>query len=146
MLRDISLHDIHVHVRFFLSSFLHPGGVFVYLVGQVELWWLFHTATLMWGVVWPLKYNYYKEYYTKYIHAGALLLGLVLPAIPVLVAIWRKGFRLSFLTHYDCILADVNIAFYGVVVPSDILLTAGVIMLIVILRNISSWVSQVFVH
>lgn len=98
----------------------------------------------MWGVVWPMNYNYYKKYCTKYIHAGALVLGLVLPAIPVLVAVWNNGFTLSFQTHYDCTLTNVNIAFYGVVVPSDLILIAGVIMLIVILRNISSWVSYLY--
>ena len=121
--------------------FLHPGGTFVYLVTQVELWFLFHTTITMCGVVWPMKFQYYKKHYTKHMHAGALLLGTVLPVIPALVALWMKGYSLTFATHYDCTIVNVNTAFYGVVLPAEFLLITTLIMLFFILRNITSWVS-----
>ena len=105
------------------------------------MWWLFHTAVIMYGVLWPLKYKYYKENCCKYIHAGTLLLGLVIPAIPALAANWASGYGISVLSHYVCTVREKKLTFYGLLVPADLLLIAGVIMLIIILWNITTQVS-----
>ena len=113
----------------------------MYLVAQVELWLLFHTTIIMCGVVWPIRFKYYKKYYTKHIHAGALLLGTILPIIPMFATLWMKGYGLTVGTHYHCILVNSDAAFYGAVLPAEFLLITTVIMLLFILRNITSWVS-----
>lgn len=118
------------------------GGISIYCLGQVEMWWLFHIVVIMCGVLWPFQYNYYKEKYCKYIHAGILLLGLVIPAIPALAANWEDGYGLSFLSHYVCTVREEKLTFYGLLLPADLMLIAGVIMLIVILWNITVQVSS----
>ena len=120
---------------------LLPGGVFVYPLGQIVIMWLFHTAVMMCGILWPMKYKYYNENYGKFIHAGALLLGVVIPSIPPITANWLTGYGLSFLSHYGCYVRNEKWAFYSYIVPADIVFITGVIMLIVIFWNITSWVS-----
>ena len=126
-----------------MTLLLFPGGVFVYLLGQIVILWLLHTAIMMCGILWPMKYKYYDANYGKFIHAAALLLGVITPSIPPITANWLTGYGLGFLSHYDCTVRNKKWAFYGYLVPADIVLIAGVIMLIVIFRNITSWVSYI---
>ena len=119
------------------------GGMFVYLLGQIVILWLLHTAIMMCGILWPMKYKYYDVTYGKFIHVGALLLGIVIPSIPPIAANWLTGYGLSFLSHYDCTVRNKKWAFYGLLVPTDVVLIVGMIMLIVIFWNITSWVSYI---
>ena len=64
-------------------------------------------------------------------------MGLAVPAIPALVANMNNGYGISILSHYTCTVRDDKLTLYGLLIPADLLLIAGVIMLIVILWSIT---------
>ena len=122
------------------------GAALLYFVWQVELWWLFHTSSVMFGVLWPIKYKYYKLKYLKLIHSGQLLLGLLLPIVPVVVTVSAQQYVVTTVTHYDCSMANLDMQFYSLIFPTDLGAIVGTIMLIIILRRVIISVSQLSIY
>ena len=64
-------------------AFYSAGIVFWF---QVAVWWFCHEISIFWGICFPFhSRSFEKAHRTKYIHITMVIVGLVLPALPVIV-------------------------------------------------------------
>ena len=108
-----------------------------YIIVQAVLWWIFHVFAIFWKVYFPFHSRYFEKIHrTRYIHATCLILGLVLPAIPVAVISVNGGFIITRFPPIACVGKDADSTFYSVVLPLILLYGVGTSFLLVILWRI----------
>ena len=129
--------------------------VFTYTLSQLSWWWLFHTTALFWKIRFPFHARSFEmSHKVKYIHATSLILGLLLPLVPIITSIAKYGVdfksnalarsrNVTFLTgglgfraHRSppilCTGTDKDAVFYSLVLPINIILAIGCTLLIII--------------
>ena len=122
---------------------------------QIILWWLFHTATVFWQIRFPFHAQKVKtERKIKYIHITLVLVGLLLPLLPIITSMadfavdlksdeFLKSHNVTFVSGgmgygfpgsppIICIGTDSDSAFYSLVLPLIILLATGITILILL--------------
>lgn len=118
--------------------------MFYYCLIQITLWWFFHIAALFWAFRFPLHFRAYQKLNRmRYIHLACVVLGLVLPAIPVVVTIGDyatdekdrgtprgMGFGFTNFPPILCAGVDADASFYSLILPITILTEAGMTLLI----------------
>ena len=108
----------------------HAGIVFYYALLQIAVWWLLHVAAIFWGIKFPFRAkSLAASNRQKYLHIFMVLLGLILPIIPVITTLARGGFVF---TPILCIGRKDNATFYSLILPMIILMQIGISMLIII--------------
>ena len=71
----------------------HAGIVSYYALLQVALWAVFHVAAVFWAVMFEFhKQKLDANGRTKYIYSAVILLGLILPCLPVALTFGTGGF------------------------------------------------------
>ena len=119
----------------FLSNY--TGSVYYYTLLQLSLWWFCHVASLFWKVVFPFHSKIYeKSHRIKYIHAGIVLLAILVPFVPVAASMITGGFTIATLPPLLCASKSADVAFYALVFPISILMAIGIVMLLVVLWTI----------
>lgn len=119
------------------------GIVFYYTLFQITLWWFFHIAALFWGFRFPFHYRSFKRLKRlRYVHIACVILGLVLPVIPVFVTVVvdnatsapgspnSLGFGITNFPPILCAGVDANATFYSLILPVVILTEAGMTLLV----------------
>ena len=116
------------------------GVVFYYSLVQITLWWFFHIAALFWAFRFPLHFrSFQKLKRIKYVHIVCVVLGVVVPVLPVVVTIGvneREGTRNGFgfgMTNFPPILCaglDSNASFYSLVLPITLMAEVGMTLLV----------------
>ena len=121
-------------------AFYSAGIVFYYGLFQVAVWWFCHEISIFWGVCFPFHAkSLEKAHRTKYIHIIMVIVGLVLPALPVIVTFTTgdpSGFGLTRFPPILCTGLEKDATFYSLVLPINILMAIGIPLLIIIFRII----------
>ena len=124
-----------MHVCFSVAIsfiFYSVGIVFYYGVIQLAVWWFCHVVSLFWGIRFPFHARSFKAAHRlKYIHIPMVIVGLVLPALPVTL-ISTAGVQDSSLPSSKS-LQSASLTFYSVFLPANVLFAAGIPLLIIII-------------
>ena len=72
----------------------------------------------------------------KYIHAGVVFLGLLVPFLPVAASLATGGFIITAFPPLLCASRNVEAAFYALALPVSILIAIGIVMLLVVFWTI----------
>ena len=113
------------------------GIVFFYGLFQLAVWWFCHVVSLFWKIKFPFMLDE-TAHLIKDTHITMVIMGLVLPTLPVIVAFTAgnpstRGFRL---TRFLCTSLQRDPTFYSLVLPINIFLAIGVPLLIIFFPNI----------
>ena len=112
--------------------------VFFYAYCQTTIWWLCHIAAMFWGLQFPFQAHQFEvRSKTKYIHVTVILLGLLLPLIPVVVSFATGGFKFARFPPIVCTAVSRTATFYSLVSPTAIAAATGLTLLILIFWTIS---------
>ena len=111
------------------------GTVSYYTVLQLALWAVFHVAVVFLAVVFPL-YNRELDVSgkIKYIHITMVLLGLILPCVPVAVTFGTGGFAFGD-TRFPpiiCFGRDRGATVYSLTIAESVLVATGISLLIAV--------------
>ena len=118
------------------------GIVIYYGLLQLVVWWFCHVVSLFWGIQFPFHARSFKEAdRVKYIHIVMVIMGLVLPTLPVIVAFTAgtpnsRGFGLTRFPPILCTSLEADATFYSLVLPINIALAIGVPLVIIIFWTI----------
>ena len=132
-------YTVYTHCAFCHSHYfpLHPGIVFYYILLQLALWWFFHVLALFWKIKFPLHAKTAESaHLIRYVHLAMVVLGLILPLVPVIATLATSGFELYRFPAILCIGTNGNASFYALVLPIMLLLQVGVTLLVVIFYTI----------
>ena len=105
---------------------------------QLAVWWFCHVVSLFWGIQFPFRAQSLQAAgRVKYIHITMVIVGLVLPTLPVVVAFTAgnpdaRGFGLVRFPTFICTSLQRDPTFYSLVLPVNILAAIGVPLLIII--------------
>ena len=118
--------------------FLHAGIVSYYAVVQLALWAVFHVAAAFWAVVFPFhKRKFDAEGKNKYIYSTMVLLGLILPCVPVAVTFGTGGFVAKDVKFPPiiCLARDRGATVYSLGIAESVLIATGISLLIIVFRK-----------
>jgi len=88
------------------------------------------------AVVFPFhKRKLDAEGRTKYIYSAMILLGLILPCVPVAVSFGTGGF-VAINADFPCIGRDRRAIVYSFVLAESVLIATGISLLIIVFRKI----------
>ena len=138
------------------------GILSLYIYCQSTVWWLFHIVFLFWKVVFPLHARFSGK--VKYIHMTCILLGIVLPLIPITTSIadfavdlqkqnenstsqFRNnvflsrgfGFEVDRFPPILCSSINHDAIFYSYVLTTDIMLGCGCTLLLIVAWSIHKY-------
>ena len=124
------------------SAFYTVGTVFYYGLFQIIVWWFCHELSLFWKIRFPFHARSFEtSHRTKYVHITMVTVGLLLPALPVIVTFAiaardSRGFGLIRLPPILCSGLQRDATFYSLVLPINIFLAIGIPLLIIIFWTI----------
>ena len=105
--------------------------------------WLFHTATFLWGVVWPIHYNTIKTTdRIKYVHITVVSICFLLPLVSVIGIGSSGGYSIGVLLYQRCGATNPTELFYGMVLPINLIIIIGVSLLLITVWRIADIVSE----
>ena len=149
-----SLHLVEwelLNIDFCMQASLSTNLFFSFFTGIAALYFILqaiillscHTATLFWAVRFPLHRKYHERLgHMKYIHIAVVLVGLLLPSIPVIAALSTGGFITTFSPLY-CTAKNMDANFYSFILPNAItaILTMTILVLIlwIIAKDSNMW-------
>ena len=114
------------------------GTVSYYTVLQLALWAVFHVVVVFLAVVFPL-YNRELDVSgkIKYIHITMVLLGLILPCVPVAVTFGTGGFALrdTVFPPIICLGRDRGASVYSLSIVESILIATGISLLVIVFQK-----------
>ena len=120
------------------SAFCSAGTVLYYGLFQLAMWWFCHEVSLFWKIKFPFHARSFETTHRiKYVHITMVIVGLVLPALPVVVTFAAaardsRGFGLIRFPPILCSGLQSDATFYSFVLPINILLAIGIPLLIII--------------
>ena len=132
--------------RTYMLVIMTTGIALHYFILQINLWWVFHMATLFWKVHFPLQAKSFRS--TKrlrVLHAICVVIGLFLPTLPVIATIAEDavaargsdqpragtiGFGFGIFPPILCSGMNVKVTFYSVIFPNVLLVYVGTTALI----------------
>ena len=108
------------------------GSVFYYAVMQITMWWFFHVITLFWKIQFPFHARSFENTHGfKYLHITAFFLGVVIPAIPVVIMLATGGFVARRFPPVVCSARKLDVTFYSVILPIIMMVEIGISLLII---------------
>ncbi len=109
------------------------GVVFYYVLLQLALWWLLHVSILFWKICFPFHARSFESAGRfKYVHIVCVIVGLLVPWIPVIVVFANGGFTMITFPPLPCTGREAGPTFYGLVLPIILLLQIGITLLIIL--------------
>ena len=129
-------------------SCIAVGIIQVYSTLSICLWWFMLTAALFWKIWFPINARMCEtRRQIKYIHITCVLIGTLVPLIPVisLMSIFADnssshsdfldgglGFSFTRSPPLPCYGSDLAVTFYTTIFPSNILLAIGITFIFLI--------------
>lgn len=105
---------------------------------QLTVWWLCHIVLLFWKIRFPFHAKIFESKRRfKYVHITMIIIGFLLPLLPVVVAFTAgdpslRGFRTILYPPFRCDNLQPVPLFYSLLLPLNLLLVAGNVLLIII--------------
>ena len=97
---------------------------------QLLLWWFFHVLAVFWKIEFPLHAKRAESaHLMRYVHLTMVVLGLILPLVPVIATLATTGFGLIRFPAILCGGRSANATFYALVLPIVLLLQVGITLL-----------------
>ena len=119
-----------------LFCFQSAGIVFYYGLFQLAVWWFCHEVSIFWQIKFPFHArSFATARHIKYVHITMLTVGLILPALPVIVTFTTgdpSGFGLTRFPPIMCTGLQRDSTFYSLVLPIDVLYAIGIPLLIIL--------------
>ena len=113
------------------------GVVFYYLFLEGSLLLLFHISSVFWGVKFPFHYKNTKQRgHFKYVHIGMVLIALLLPLVPIGIALGNEGFTIALFPPLICFVKEQDVLFYAILLPYSIVMAGGISLIAVILQEL----------
>ena len=114
-------------------SFTNVGIVYNYVFFQILVFLTSHVASLFWGIAFPFHYRAFDTRgRLKYIHIAIVAVGLMLPCIPVGIALGTGGYVPDGIPPLACMPSNRAVNFYATVLPSTVLTSIGTTFMILI--------------
>ena len=131
-----------------------------YVLIQLTIWWLFHTAIIFWKVIFPFhSRSFEKSGKMKYVHVICALAGIVGPFASIVASMGKfsvdvqktsdestsqaqlflqggMGYGLTRFPALLCTGTNKNVVFYSLVLPIDLALAVGCTLLLVIFWSV----------
>ena len=152
--------SISIIIDGLLFGFL--GMMFTYVISQLPLWWLFHTTTIFWKIVFPLHArSFFISGKIKVVHILCVTIGILLPIFSIIISITKfgvdlqdeyenstasfrnnlflsrgTGYILSRFPPLLCYGSDLDVNFYTIVLPIEVILAVGCTMMIIVLWTV----------
>ena len=134
---DGTLPSNHRQLSPLIPSFPIVGFVFHYTLVQLTMWWFFHIIALFWKIRFPFHARSFETVHRfKYVHITAVILGVVLPAIPSISMMATGGFVLRRFPPVVGLARDLPVTFYSAMVPIIVMFQIGISLLVIIFRTI----------
>ena len=144
----IDINDCKLKTEFMLA-FYSAGIVFYYGLFQLIVWWFCHEVSLFWTIRFPMHARTFEtSRRVKYVHITMVVVGLVLPTLPVIVTFTTgdpSGFGMTRFPPILCTGLQKDSTFYSLVLPINILMIIGIPLLIIIFWTIHK-VMAVYTH
>ena len=118
--------------------FFSVGFWTYYFIFQMSVWGFCHIVSLFWGIQFPFHAKSFKTAHRlKYIHIPMVIVGLVLPTLPGIVASTAgdptvRGFRITIFSPIRCGSLQKDIVIYSLVLPVNLIVVTGISLLIII--------------
>jgi len=94
------------------------------------------VVAVFWAVMFPFhKRKLDAEGRTKYIYSTVILLGLILPCVPVAVSFGTGGF-VAIHANSPCTARDSRATVYSFGLAQSVLIASGISLLIIVFRKI----------
>ena len=109
-----------------------------YFIFQMSVWGFCHIVSLFGGIQFPFHAKSFKTARClKYIHIPMVIVGLVLPILPGIVASTAgdptvRGFRITTFSPIRCGSLQKDIVIYSLVLPVNLIVVTGISLLIII--------------
>jgi len=117
---------------------LYIGIVFDYCAMQTGLWWLFHIVAIFFGILFPFRTRVIRETgRCRHVHIVMVIMGLILPCIPVAVTLGTGGYAMTRFPPILCTAKNGAAIFYSLVLPVSLYLGTVVSLLVIIYLEIS---------
>ncbi len=118
------------------------AGIIVYYTSmqlQFNIWWVLQISSMFLTIVFPYRTRALRiSKKLTYIHVACVLVGLLLPVIPVIAVMshhaveaksgamlqGRLGFGFANFPPYLCLGIDADVTFYSLILPNIILIHA----------------------
>ena len=131
--------------------------LFSYILYQLALWWIFHTTTLFWKILFPFHARSFEvTHKMKYLHITCIIqVGLLLPLIPIITSVVKfiieeaesgnatsttdsngLGYGMTRFPPILCTPTDRDAAFYSLILPLDVILAVGCTLLAIIVLSV----------
>ena len=134
--------------------------LFTYILCQMAVWWLFHTASLFWKVIFPFHSRSVEvSGRVKYIHITCVIAGILFPFVPIITSMSKLavdvreraengtsshqlflseglGFFSSRFPAILCTGSDRDAVFYSLILPIDLILATGCTLLLIIFWSV----------
>ena len=131
-----------------------------YIIFQMGLWWLLHTAILFWKIVFPFHSHYYEvSGRMKHIHIAGVTVGLILPLSTIVISMANFAAKVQKSTSNEtsstelflsgglgysnsrfppilCTGSDKEALFYSAVLPVNLILATGCTMLLIVFLQV----------
>ena len=92
-------------------------------------------VAVFWAVMFPFhKRKLDVEGRTKYIYSTMILLGLIVPCVPVAVAFGTGGF-VATNVNFPCFGRDRRATVYSFVIAQSVLIATGISLLIIVFKK-----------
>ena len=113
-----------------LSS-LPIGAIVSYTNLQIAIWWFIHVAVAFWAVTFPFHYRSFQVMgKSKVLHLFTVLIGVLLPLVPLGIAIGTGGYTPTYrLPPLTCLTSNDDAFFYSQTLLIVILYGAGSVLL-----------------
>lgn len=114
--------------------------VLYYISGQAHLLWLFHIASIFWGVQFPFHHRKItKAGYVKYVHLAMVLTAVLLPVILAGVPFATGGYALPRFPPGSCHAEDTDTIYSVFMLPTAIIMPTGCTMMVFVLRAVVTY-------
>ena len=100
---------------------------------QLAIWVPSHVIILFWGIAFPFHYRAFERRgRLKYIHITEVVVALILPSVPVGIALGTGGYIYDGIPPLVCLPKNVAVEFYAFLLPSAVLMVTGGTFLVLI--------------
>ena len=116
---------------------LKIGAILTYLLLQVALFGALFMIAVFWTINCPFaKRSFDNLGRTKYLHITAVLVGLLVPVIPVILAFTTGGFIITNSPPFACLVRNQDVFFYSFLFPISITCAIELILDLLLIRKL----------
>ena len=119
------------------SAKIITGAILTYLLLQAALFAALSVMAVFWTINYPFTRQRFETFgRTKYLHIVAVLIGLLVPAIPVILAFATGGFIITRSPPFACLVKNRDVFFYSFLLPVSFTFAIQLILDLLLVRKL----------